>query len=112
MSRLTRYSEPYAATGSLAAEGVVNQLGRPNIEPLEVLVREAIQNCWDAKRESERGIHVSIGRETVSADRLRDIATELLPDPPPKLPLRDVLGPGMEVLHFSDFGTRGLGGPI
>ena len=51
---LQRYSEPYNATGGLAAEGVINQLGRPDIEPLEVLVREAIQNCWDAKRDDSR----------------------------------------------------------
>ena len=33
---MERYSEPYSATGGLAAEGVINQLGRPDIESLEV----------------------------------------------------------------------------
>ena len=47
---MERYSEVYSPTGGLAAEGVINQLGRPDIESLEVLVREAVQNCWDAKR--------------------------------------------------------------
>ena len=44
MIPLQRFSEQYSATGGLAAEGILNQLGRPNIEPLEVLVREAVQN--------------------------------------------------------------------
>ena len=57
---------PTSATGGLAAEGVINQLGRPDIEPLEVLVREAVQNCWDAKRpRPSRRSRVEIGRRTL-----------------------------------------------
>lgn len=108
---VVRYSEPYQPTGGLAAEGVINQLGRPDIEPLEILVREAVQNCWDARRESEPSIRVEIGRLTLDADLVRSVATELLVDPPPDLPLADALQPGMKVLYFSDFGTGGLGGP-
>ncbi len=111
MIRLTRYSEPYSATGGLAAEGVINQLGRPNIEPLEVLVREAVQNCWDAKRPSERGITIDIGRSILDEERLHAVRTQLLVDPPPGLPLAHELRPGAEILHFADFATSGLGGP-
>ncbi len=108
---LTRYSEPYNATGGLAAEGVINQIGRPDIEPLEVLVREAVQNCWDAKRDSARGIEVEIGRITLDAARTHLVRTRMLPDAPPGLPLADALRSSMEVLYFADFGTGGLGGP-
>lgn len=111
MMRLTRYSEPYNATGGLAAEGVLNQLGRPDIEPLEVLVREAVQNCWDAKRPSEPGIRVQIGRSRMNAERLNAMRRQLLVDPPDGLPLAHELRPGMETLYFADFGTSGLGGP-
>ena len=62
MISMERYSEPYNATGGLAAIGVLNQLGRPDAEPLEVLVREAVQNCWDAKRPESSRIRVEIGR--------------------------------------------------
>src|SRR4051812_8210841 len=109
--QLERYSEPYNATGGLAAEGVINQLGRPDIEPLEVLVREAVQNCWDAKRQDERGIRVLIGRTRLDLAELDAIRSTLLPDPPPGLPLSEELSPGLELLHFADFGTDGLGGP-
>ena len=67
MIRLERFSEPYNATGGLAAVGVLNQLGRPDIEPLEVLVREAIQNCWDAKRHDVSRIRVEIGWSTLDS---------------------------------------------
>ncbi len=108
---LTRYSEPYLATGGLAAEGVLNQLGRPDIEPLEVLIREAIQNCWDARREAEQSIRVEIARRQLDAGTVAQVAEEILVDPPPDLPLADELHPGMAIMHFADFGTAGLTGP-
>src|SRR4051794_39225643 len=108
---MERYSEPYSATGGLAAEGVINQLGRPDIEPLEVLVREAIQNCWDAKRADVGGIRVEIGRRVLDDDALHACRTQLLVSPPPGLPLVDVLESGLSVLYFAAFGTDGLGGP-
>jgi hypothetical protein len=111
MTTIRRYSEPYHATGGIAATGVLNQLGRPDIEPLEVLVREAIQNCWDARREDEQGIRVEIARRHLDEQEHLALAQQLLPEPPLGLPLSDVLKPGMEVLHIADFGTGGLGGP-
>jgi hypothetical protein len=108
---LTRYSEPYLPTGGLAAEGVINQLGRPDIEPLEVLVREAVQNCWDARRETEPCIRVEIARRELDARAVSSVAQEILVDPPPDLTLAEQLRPGMAILHFADFGTAGLAGP-
>jgi hypothetical protein len=109
--RLERYSEPYSATGGLAAEGVLNQLGRPDIEALEVLVREAVQNCWDAKRPDVGKIRVEIGRQHLGKATLDLVRERLLVDPPKGLPLQEELVPGLEVLYFADFGTDGLGGP-
>ncbi|WP_133259383.1 hypothetical protein [Mycobacterium colombiense] len=108
---LERFSEPYNATGSLAAVGVLNQLGRPDVEPLEVLVREAIQNCWDAKRKDVGGIQVEIGRTVVDAGTVDFIRSTILVDPPPGLGLDEALVEGMQTLYFADFGTHGLGGP-
>jgi hypothetical protein len=109
--RLQRYSEPYSATGGLAAEGVINQLGRPDIEPLEVLVREAVQNCWDARRADARGIRVEIGRRILDGPAFGVLRDQVLVDPPRGLPLADHLRAGVETLYFADFGTDGLGGP-
>lgn len=111
MSPMQRWSEPYQPTGGMAAVGVLNQLGRPDIEPLEVLVREAIQNCWDAKRQGEKGISVSIARRKLDAETVRFLSDEVLPDPPLGLPLADCLGSDLRMLHFADFGTNGLTGP-
>lgn len=111
MALTERYSEPYTATGGLAAEGVVNQLGRPDIEPLEVLVREAIQNCWDAKRPDSGGITVEICKRQLDDPQTEFCRLQLLRDLPPALPLEEELARPIEIMYFADFGTGGLGGP-
>ncbi|WP_141564393.1 hypothetical protein [Mycolicibacterium palauense] len=111
MSEMQRFSEPYSATGGLAAVGVLNQLGRPDTEPVEVLVREAVQNCWDAKRPDSSGIKVEFGRSVLDDAKLEYLRDKVLVDPPPGLHLAEELRGGMHTLYVADFGTQGLGGP-
>lgn len=111
MMPMQRYSEPYNATGGLAAIGVLNQLGRPDTEPLEVLVREAVQNCWDAKRPDSARIRVDIGRSTLDQAGVSFLRSHVLVDPPPGLALDHEMREGMHTLYFADFGTHGLAGP-
>jgi hypothetical protein len=111
MKRLERYSEAYSATGGLAAIGVLNQLGRPDTEPLEVLVREAVQNSWDAKRPDASEIRVCIGRSILNESQISFLKDRVLVNPPPRLGLREQLVAGMRTLYFADFGTHGLAGP-
>ncbi len=111
MTRLERFSEPYQPTGSAAATGVLNQLGRPEAEPLEVLVREAVQNCWDAHRAGGIGVTVEIGARTLRAEQVATLRERVLADAPQGLPLAPLLDEGLQLLHFADFGTTGLGGP-
>lgn len=111
MITMERYSEPYNATGGLAAIGVLNQLGRPDSEPLEVLVREAVQNCWDAKRPDSTSIRVTIGRSTLDQAGVSFLRDHVLVDPPLGLALDGEMREGMQTLYFADFGTYGLAGP-
>ncbi len=106
-----RFSEAYQPTGSLAAIGVLNQLGRPDIEPLEVLVRESVQNCWDAKRDDTRHVVVDIGRRKLDDAETARVRRELFVLSPPGLPLDEILRRPIRLLYFADFQTRGLGGP-
>ena len=50
------YSEPFRRDGNISAEGASKLLGRPSLSPLELLLRETLQNSWDA----------SIGEKKVS----------------------------------------------
>jgi len=106
------WSQPFAPEGSAAAEGIVKQLGRPTLDPLTVLVREAAQNSWDA--------HLPDGVVEFRVD-LRvlgdDIAVWrelLLPGPlsESKVDLDKALRPEIVMLVVSDRNTRGLGGPL
>ena len=111
MRALTRFSEPYAATGSLAAEGARNQLGRPRLEPLELLIREAIQNCWDARRPDSESVRVEIRYLPPEPGTVSFLKETILPDPPADLSLAEELAAGPNLLTIADFGTTGLGGP-
>ncbi len=111
MRALQCFSELYQPTGGLAAEGVLNQLGRPDTEPLEVLVREAVQNCWDARRPDATTVEVEIGGRTLDEAALSHLRERVLPDSPEQLSLDECLVEGVRLLHFADFGTTGLGGP-
>ncbi|GAA0403519.1 hypothetical protein GCM10009541_53360 [Micromonospora gifhornensis] len=106
------WSQPFAPEGSAAAEGIVKQLGRPSLDPLTVLVREAAQNSWDARLPDgvvEFGVDLRVLGEKVGAWR-----NLLLPGPltESNLNLDEALRPETVVLVISDRNTVGLGGPL
>ncbi|MGW5336413.1 hypothetical protein [Streptomyces bauhiniae] len=109
------FSQPYPPDGASAAEGIRNQLGRPELDLLTILVRESAQNSWDA-RLAQSGIPVDYRIDMWTVSPAHSVAwRELLLAGAPgadRFPLRDTLKPGsIRVLGVSDRGTRGLGGP-
>ncbi|PJJ72950.1 hypothetical protein CLV46_2529 [Diaminobutyricimonas aerilata] len=106
------WSQPFAPEGSAAAEGIANQLGRPSLDPLEILVREAAQNSWDAR------IGLKPVEFRVSLQRLGARAAvwnELLTPGPAGESIQDLSASLTEdslMLVVSDRGTAGLGGPM
>jgi hypothetical protein len=106
------WSQPFAPEGSAAAEGIVKQLGRPLLDPLTVLVREAAQNSWDARAGSGQvDFRISLRTLGLLTDAWRDL---ILPGPKrtAELPLDASITHGSVLLVVSDRGTRGLGGPL
>lgn len=109
-------SQQYPPQGAAAAEGIRSQLGRPALDLLTLLVREAAQNSWDA-RSSQPGVNVRFGLDlyTISpahAPTWRSMLLDGGPRNPEHFPLRSALGrPAIRVLAVSDRGTKGLGGP-
>lgn len=113
MNNAAWYSQPFPPEGASAAEGIRNQLGRPELDLLTVLVRESAQNSWDA-RLSGHTVDYRIDYQTVSAAHAPVWRDELLRDAPQTeyLPLRASLSaPTIDILTISDRGTSGLGGP-
>ncbi|WP_035795718.1 hypothetical protein [Kitasatospora mediocidica] len=108
-------SQPYPPDGGNAAEGIRNQLGRPELDLLTILVRESAQNSWDARLEgSSEPVDYRIELGTVGPAHVLAWRELLLSGAPisAHLPLRDSLMRGVvRVMVISDRGTRGLGGP-
>lgn len=105
------WSQPFAPEGSVAAEGIANQLGRPALDPLEILVREAAQNSWDARR-PDGFVRFSIDIRHVG-ETSSTLMRRMLPGPAPDsvAELSDALAPDSILMVISDRGTVGLGGP-
>ncbi|MFF3915025.1 hypothetical protein ACFYZB_16280 [Streptomyces sp. NPDC001852] len=111
------FSQPYPPEGASAAEGIRNQLGRPELDLLTILVRESAQNSWDARLpQSDVPVDYRIDMWTVGPAHTgawRELLLSGAPAPNgDNFPLRETLRRGsIRVLAVSDRGTRGLGGP-
>lgn len=110
------HSQPYPPEGASAAEGIRNQLGRPELDLLTILVRESAQNSWDARvPDSMRPVDFDIDMWAVSpahSSAWRELLLAGAPHTAEHFPLRETLRRGqIRVLSVSDRGTRGLGGP-
>ncbi|WP_280459707.1 hypothetical protein [Nocardia carnea] len=107
-------SQPFPPEGASAAEGIRNQLGKPELDRLTILVRESAQNSWDARIGDDHTVDYRIDLKTVGAADAPAWRDNLLRKAPAKqhLPLRESLQkPLLRVLSISDRGTKGLGGP-
>lgn len=120
MKTLTLQSERYAALGNLASEGVKNQLGRPRLDQLTVLVRESVQNSWDAHSVESPWIQYDLSVKKASLSVIRTLRDKVFAEQPENLGLQErldeVLNSPDEVSPFhlimvSDRQTSGLGGP-
>ncbi|MEI5011485.1 hypothetical protein RB196_33245 [Streptomyces sp. PmtA] len=110
------FSQPYPPEGASAAEGIRNQLGRPELDLLTILVRESAQNSWDARLMDSQGpVDYRIDMWTVGpahAVAWRELLLAGAPSKSDNFPLGETLRRGpIRVLAVSDRGTRGLGGP-
>ncbi|RIX27847.1 hypothetical protein [Amnibacterium setariae] len=106
------WSQPFPPDGGAAADGIMKQLGRPKLDPLTVLVREAAQNSWDARMPGASvDFRIGIRRLGDGVDAWR---AALDHGRPPESGLLAGIDWSAEtlVMTISDRGTRGLGGPL
>lgn len=109
-------SQRFPPEGGPTGEGISQQLGRPLLDPLTVLVREAAQNSWDARRDPTLTVHFSLDLRRLGTwtDAWRSTflpGPHLDPDRGAE-PLEHSLHPDSYLLIVSDRNTRGLGGPL
>lgn len=104
-------------TGGLVGQGVLNLLGRPQLEPMPLVLREAVQNSWDArKRKGRTRLRFSVRVRDLSPAQERafrnvfDQTEALEPKATNSLAAELACRQPIRVLELSDFGTTGLSG--
>jgi hypothetical protein len=116
MTGMRLFSEPFAPTGNLAAEGFRNLLGKPTLDQTQTVIREAIQNSVDAA-ESAVGPRIEICFRTLSESQLTALRQDILADLPAddlsrSRIIESISKERVTVLEIADFNTSGLGGPL
>lgn len=113
MRPLEIYSEQYSPTGNVTSEGVLNQLGRPKLDILAVLMREAVQNSWDARLPNTSSISFGVAGWTLSERQRKILKSITFRNCPPDIDLEKLLqsSEDVQLLAIYDRKTEGLGGP-
>lgn len=107
------WSQPVAAEGSTASEGIRRQLGKPQLDPLTVLIRETAQNTCDAALPGDGDVEFAVRLHRLSGNRFNAWRDFLLPEPAGShLGLTEAMTAGPLIMSISDRGTTGLGGPL
>ncbi|HEJ1198504.1 TPA: hypothetical protein SLU47_000150 [Pseudomonas aeruginosa] len=115
MTRLELFSEPFAKTGNIAADGFKRLLGSPAQDLLQTVLRESIQNSIDAARMGH-GPSLQIRLRTLTAEQCSALKDQVLGDLPQDDQTRaDIVAAidkqDLKVLEICDFNSTGLGGP-
>jgi len=111
MRSLEWWPEPFRPTGNLTSDGARKQLGKSHHDPLTLLVRETMQNSWDAGLR-DREIDYRLDGWHLSAQQIGVMRDQVFPMSPANMDLWSQLaGDDMFVLALSDRGTSGLTGP-
>src|SRR3954469_23084283 len=113
MRPLDLQSERYSPTGNLASVGVLNQLGRPVMDRLTLMLREAVQNSWDARVSQTEPVRFGLTSYLLNDEQRDLMLTTVFCHVPDNLGLRKLAGreDSLGVLVIHDRGTSGLGGP-
>lgn len=108
------YSEPYGSTGNIG-ENFRRLLGAPSLDPLQTVIREAVQNIADAAKLGT-GPEIFIRIRTLDAAQRGALRERVFFSLPEETSSREQILAALDmdpliVLEICDFGTVGLGGP-
>lgn len=113
---LSLYRQQYGADGGLDARSADNAIGRTSLGLWDLVLRESLQNSWDARTDRNGQISYSVDEYEMSEQQTRILTKDVFGELPPNCRstdlLKHVFSHRIRVLVISDSGTRGLGGPI
>lgn len=115
MTSLEIFSEPFAKTGNISAEGFRNLLGRPTLGLTKTVIREAFQNCIDAARKNTAP-NILLRVRILTDDERIALAKRVFAELPADASSQEAITaslrkPDLRVMEIADFGTNGLAGP-
>lgn len=113
MKPLSLYSETFRPEGGAAGQGIRGALGRPKLDFISLMIREAVQNSWDARipQGIDTRVQFSADLNKFSAPEASLLAKTVFADLPGKHPLASHLKSHLGRLILQDRGTYGLTGP-
>lgn len=105
-------SERFPPTGGIDGEGASRTIGRPRLDPLVLMIREVVQNSWDAKIAKANQVRFHIDAWTLNEPQRRTLESSCFAALPTKLPLgKSLKKDRLAVVVISDRNTVGLAGP-
>ena len=112
MDKLDWQPEEYSATGNVASRGSKKLLGKPTLDPLELMIREAVQNSCDAKILDDQQIEFNIYVNKFTKDQLSYLNSFIFRDSPNDLDFKNHLVEKNNYhIILEDKFTIGLNGP-
>lgn len=108
-ARCEWYPKKFSA-GDMTGEGSQRILGRPMVNPVELMVRETAQNSWDA-RLAQRSPVFRIDYRCLTGEQRAAVADDVLTGAPPDVDFASLLAENPRVFELVDWDTKGLGGP-
>ena len=113
MTPFSLRSERFSPEGSISAGAIRQNMGRSILDPVSLLIREAVQNSWDARTEKvDGGISFSLHLGTLGKKSSEILKKTVFRDIPGEHPLAGNLEPETGLLCIRDVGTVGLNGPL
>lgn len=113
MKALKHYAEPYAAQGNIDARAASRAIGKPQMDPWDVFLRETVQNSWDARRGAQGGVTYSVDAFWPTRQQVTLLKNSVFRNRLLDSPLAEFLAAHIDeqpVLIVTDRGTKGLGG--
>ncbi|MGJ0386108.1 hypothetical protein [Paenarthrobacter nicotinovorans] len=113
---LSLFRQPYGADGGVDARSAENAIGRSSLDLWDLVLRESLQNSWDARRDANGPISYAVDEYNMTVAQTDVLTKEIFSELPPHCQCtnlnRHVFDGRLRVMVISDSGTKGLGGPV
>ncbi len=109
MKWLSQKNDPM---GGMSSRGYLNILGRPSLDPLIVMIRESVQNSWDAKKSKSDFIDYTLYVNRYTNEEKNFLKQKIFNQPLKEIPNLEKIDDFNNYFLIEDKNTDGLTGPV